>query len=167
MSPMQRFQSKSAQPPPDVPLTTLMIQHLPKSYSRDMVCDLLDQQGLAKRYDFVYLPVKFATGVSFGYAFVNFIDTKAAEDCHIFLNGFNRWIAPSEGEVCGVSSQTTHQGQTACVELYRNSPVMHESVPDAAKPAIYRDGIRIPFPPPTKKIKAPRSRAPPGEVTTC
>ena len=43
----------------------------------------------------------------------------------------------------------------AHVERYRNSPVMHRSVPDQYKPVIFKDGVRKPFPRATKKVKAP------------
>jgi len=139
--------------------TTLMIQHIPKSYSRDDLCELLDSKGLGQLYDFVYMPVKFATGMPFGYAFVNFVSEEAVQKCMDTLEGFNQWRDESD-EVCSVSAKTTYQGQDACVQLYRNSPVMHNSVDDNAKPAIFKDGVRIPFPAPTKRIKPPRARAP-------
>ena len=43
----------------------------------------------------------------------------------------------------------------AHVERYRNSPVMHRSVPDEYKPVIFKNGVRKNFPRPTKKVKAP------------
>jgi len=57
--------------------------------------------------------------------------------------------------VCEVSWSGPHQGFKAHVERYRNSPVMHRSVPDAYKPIIFQDGVRQDFPRPTRKIKAP------------
>lgn len=39
------------------------------------------------------------------------------------------------------------------MERYRNSPVMHESVPDEYKPVILQNGLRVNFPEPSK---APR-----------
>eukprot|EP00439_Symbiodinium_sp_Y106_P038344 s1688_g4.t1 len=39
----------------------------------------------------------------------------------------------------------------AHVERYRNSPVMHRSVPDEYKPVIFKNGVRKKFPRPTKK----------------
>ena len=47
------------------------------------------------------------------------------------------------------------RGLEAHVERYRNSPVMHRSVPDQYKPVIFKDGVRKPFPRATKKVKAP------------
>ena len=43
----------------------------------------------------------------------------------------------------------------AHVERYRNSPVMHRSVPDEYEPVIFKNGVRKNFPRPTKKVKAP------------
>ncbi|CAE7939289.1 unnamed protein product, partial [Symbiodinium sp. KB8] len=58
-------------------------------------------------------------------------------------------------DVCEVGWSGPHQGFKAHVERYRNSPVMHRSVPDAYKPIIFQDGVRQNFPRPTRKIKAP------------
>ena len=35
---------------------------------------------------------------------------------------------------------------------------MHKDVPDEFKPIIFRAGIRVPFPPPTKRVRPPRSK---------
>merc|ERR1719413_153276 len=70
---------------------------------------------------------------------------------------FKEWHAPSS-EPCEVLWSENLQGYDAHVERYRNSPVMHESVADKFKPALYKDGVRIPFPEPTKTIRAPRAR---------
>lgn len=61
-----------------------------------------------------------------------------------------------EGVRCHLSGP--HQGREAHVERYRNSPVMHPSVPEPYKPIILQGGERIPFPAPTKMPKAPRNR---------
>lgn len=143
--------------------TTLMISQIPKSYTRDMLCALLDERGLRGHYDFLYLPIKFATGVSFGYAFVNFISAEAAQRCHAELEGFRAWIDDS-CEVCRMTSDTKYQGRQQCVEKYRNSPVMHMSVDDSMKPIVLENGVRVSFPEPSKRVKNPRYvRAPPAE----
>lgn len=43
---------------------------------------------------------------------------------------------------------------------YRDSPIMHGSVPDEFKPVIFEAGTgrRVDFPEPTKKLRAPRRR---------
>jgi hypothetical protein len=35
---------------------------------------------------------------------------------------------------------------------------MHESVPQEYKPALFQNGMLVPFPRPTKKLRAPRVR---------
>lgn len=137
------------------PRTTLMIQSLPRSYTRDMLVQLLNQEGFQMDYDFIYLPIKFVTNASFGYAFVNFTTVEAANRCSAHFEGFSAW-GIEDDSVCTVSGDTTHHGQEAHVQLYRNSPVMHESVPDNGKPAVYHHGERVPFPSPTKNIRPPR-----------
>lgn len=42
---------------------------------------------------------------------------------------------------------------------YKNSPLMHEDVPDACRPILLQNGVRIEFPPATKSLRAPRLRA--------
>lgn len=44
------------------------------------------------------------------------------------------------------------------MERYQNSPVMHPDVPDEWKPALFVQGVRVDFPAPTKKVKAPKVR---------
>jgi hypothetical protein len=146
--------------------TTVMLQNLPAGCSREMVAELLNMEGFAGLYDFIYLPADFARGVFFGYVFVNFVSNEAAQCCQTQLQGFSRWASSSTaassssaGRACRVSWGDTHQGLSAQVERYRNSPVMHPSVPDHFKPALYaRDGSRVPFPPATRRLRPPRIR---------
>lgn len=134
--------------------TTVMIRNLPKSFTRDMLIELMDSEGYAGRYDFLYLPVDFSSGVSLGYAFVNLI---AHLDADHFFHNFTG--ASCTGEGCSVSWSDPHQGYLQHVERYRNSPVMHEQVPDEWKPIVLGEGTRVPFPAPTKQIKAPKIRS--------
>merc|ERR1739845_154542 len=73
-------------------------------------------------------------------------------------DGFSRWSIPSK-KACVLGWSRPHQGCTANIERYRNSPIMHESVPDDYKPVVFCHGKRIPFPPATKRITRPRPRA--------
>lgn len=138
--------------------TTVMLRNLPNQYTRTMLLNLIDSGGFAALYDFVNLPVDFKSGSSLGYAFVNFVNTEVAKRFQQKFDGFSDWIIPSR-KVCGVTWSGPHQGLQAHIERYRNSPVMHESVSDTYKPIIFKDGQRIPFPPPTRKLRAPRVRA--------
>lgn len=137
--------------------TTVMLRNIPWGFSRDSLTSLLDKHGFNGLYDFVYMPMNFRSEASFGYAFVNLVSSEAAEKCHDKFNGFTEWGVETD-KVCEVSWSDMHQGLAAHIDRYRNSPVMHESVPDAYKPVMYSGGVRAIFPAPTKKIRQPRIR---------
>merc|ERR1719191_1162133 len=136
-----------------------MLRNLPSEYDRSELLRLLNREGFAGLYDFVYLPMDFRSNVCFGYGFVNFVSPVAAECFRQHFDGFCRWSVQS-GKVAEVSWSDPLQGLEAHVERYRDSPLMHESVPDEYKPVLLVGGQRIDFDPPTKKIKAPRVRCP-------
>jgi len=140
--------------------TTLMLRNLPNDYTRDMVLELLDSSGFAGRYDFLYLPVDFHRWAGFGYAFVNMCNNADAECARVYFNGFVGWSVKSQ-KVCDVCWGEPLQGFDVHVDRYRNSPVMHEVVPDEFRPVIFQDGQRIAFPAPTKRIRAPRTKTRP------
>lgn len=144
--------------------TTVMLRNLPEGYTRNMLTAMLDEGGFAGMFDFVYMPMNFRTKASFGYAFVNLAAPSDAERCHDYFQGFRHWGVPTD-KVCEVSWSDMHQGLAAHIERYRNSPVMHESVPDEYKPARFARGDRVLFPPPTKKLRVPRiRRSPDGTI---
>jgi RNA recognition motif-containing protein len=113
----------------------------------------MDEHSFQGTYNLVYVPVDLNSGSGFGYAFINFSEAAFAEEFIDRLNGFK----VSE-HICEVTWSSAHQGLDAHVRRYRNSPVMHPDVPDALKPAIFEAGERVPFPPPTKKLRAPKLR---------
>jgi len=131
-----------------------MLRNIPNNYTRNMFLKLLDDNGFAGAYDFVYMPFDFARDANLGYAFVNLQSTEAVDALWKIFDGFSQWSLPTL-KVCQVCWSGPHQGFKAHVERYRNSPVMHKQVPDPYKPVIFKNGIRKPFPRPTKKIKAP------------
>jgi hypothetical protein len=135
--------------------TTVMLKNLPNNYTRAMLLDLIDAAGFQCRYDFLYLPIDFRTHAALGYAFVNFLAESDAEKFHRHMDGFCRWALPSN-KVCYVGWSQPHQGLDSNVQRYRNSPLMHPAVPDEYRPVIFLAGTRVPFPPPTKKVKPPR-----------
>jgi len=138
-------------------LSTVMLRNVPNSYTRDMLLTLLNARGFQSRYDFVYLPMDFRNGVNLGYAFVNLLTHEDAESLTDKLQGFSEWVSDST-KVCEVSWAHPHQGLREHVERYRNSPVMHQSMPEEYKPMVFRNGEQQPFPHPTKAIKAPKLR---------
>jgi len=139
------------------PYLTVMLRNLPNNYTRSMLLKLIDSEGFDGMYDFIYLPMDFKSQASLGYAFVNLTDSDQAARFFEAFVGFHDWVVPSQ-KVCSVNWSAPYQGRDAHIERYRNSPVMHEDVPDDYKPMVFRDGERIKFPPPTKKLKVPRMR---------
>lgn len=131
-----------------------MMRSIPNDYTRDLLLALLDGRGFGGRYNLVYLPIDFSSQAGFGYAFVNFISTEEAERFKEHFEGFHEWAVPSD-KVCEVLWSAARQGLQANIERFRNSPVMHESVPDKFRPALFVDGVRVPFPPPTRRPRAP------------
>jgi len=138
--------------------TTLALRNIPKSYTRTMLLDLLDED-FAGQYDFVYLPSDFKCLAVYGYAFVNFTSHEVAEEVREQLDGFCEWMVPHNK--CLDVSWSEVQGPEAHIDRYRNSPVMHDSVPDDARPALFESGQRVPFPLPTRRIRLPRTRRAP------
>lgn len=135
-----------------------MLRNVPSDYTRAILLDLLAAECPEGSYDFVYLPTVFETGYNLGFAFVNFAWPEAAD-------AFRR-------AHCGVlqceATWSALQGLQAHLERYRSSPVMHACVPEACRPVLLRGGERAAFPPPTRRVKAPRAWdrkacAPPGE----
>eukprot|EP00929_Paragymnodinium_shiwhaense_P119687 TRINITY_DN9157_c0_g2_i1.p1 TRINITY_DN9157_c0_g2~~TRINITY_DN9157_c0_g2_i1.p1 ORF type:complete len:474 (-),score=61.06 TRINITY_DN9157_c0_g2_i1:374-1795(-) len=137
--------------------TTVMLRNLPNDYTRDMLTELLDQLGFYAKYDFVYLPVDFKRWAGLGYAFINMIDNTSAQSIIQVLNGFCSW-ARNSVKVCEAIWGEPMQGLDIHLQRYRNSPLMHSGVPDSVRPAVYRGGLRVTFPAPTKAIRPPRLR---------
>lgn len=134
--------------------TTLMIRNLPIDLTRCMLLNLLSQQGFDGCYDFVYLPMDFRTGGGKGFAFVNMVSPHIAGLLRSHFTGFSSWPLPSR-KVAEVVWSSPNQGLAIHIERYRNSAVMHESVPDHFKPMLFQDGVRVDFPAPTRVIRAP------------
>lgn len=137
--------------------TTVMMRNLPNNYTRDMVMSLLEKEGFQGKFDFFYLPIDFRSKAGLGYAFVNLVEPSIVEQFWSTFDGYTKWVLPS-AKVCHVSWSGPHQGQRSHLERYRNSPIMHRSVPDEFKPVVLKDGVRIAFPTASKKVKAPRRR---------
>merc|ERR1719478_997786 len=143
--------------------TTVMLRNMPNNYTRDMLLELVDSMGFAGLYNFAYLPVDFQSQAGLGYAFINFATVADAQLCFERFEGFSNWNVPSE-KVCTVTWSSPTQGFEAHVERYKNSPVMHPSLPDEWKPVLIQNGVRVPFPPPSKPIKTPKVRQNPSKA---
>merc|ERR1711865_356895 len=95
-----------------------------------MLLELVDSMGLAGAYDFVYLPIDFKSQTGLGYALMNFTSVVNARHCFAMLEGFCNWRVSCDITVCTVAWSSPTQGLEAHLERYRNSPVMHHSLPD-------------------------------------
>lgn len=135
--------------------TTVMLRPLPVNYTRDLLVELLERLGFAGQFDFVYLPSDFNTGRTLQYAFVNMTSPVHVRRLWTMFEGFVNWQVHSD-EVCAVSWSSPHQGLSVHVRRYRDSPVMHPTVPECWRPALFANGVKVKFPAPTKKIKAPK-----------
>lgn len=136
--------------------TTVIVRNIPNRFSHASLADVLDMHGFSGMYDLIYVPVDFATAVSFGYAFLNLTSVDEMERFIARFDGF-KWGGASK-KVCVVARCDDGESPSERVERYRNLPVMHSSVPDSFKPSMYSGGQRVPFPAPTKKLRAPRVR---------
>jgi len=142
--------------------TTVMLRNVPNKYTTDMLKETLDAEGFAKAFDFLYLPMDFRNHVNIGYAFINSIRPETARQFMSRMQGFERWMLQSR-KVGEVSWSHPHQGLAEHIERYRNSPVMHPSMPSDYKPRLYVNGNEVPFPIPTKHVKPPKLRPARGQ----
>jgi hypothetical protein len=142
--------------------TTITLKNVPADYTLSFMVETLDKEGFAGCYDFVHAPVDFTSKSSLGYVHVNLLNPVLAERACQHFHGFRNWSegprkAPDiSGCIAGWSEG--HQGRAAFIERYRNSPLMHPSVPQEFKPALFCNGTRIRFPAPTIRLKPPRVR---------
>lgn len=135
--------------------TTVMMRNLPNNLDREQLVQLMDEEGFQGCYNLVYLPMDFKSKAGLGYAFIDFKGNCDAERFFQSFQGYNKWPLASD-KVCDISWSVALQGIDEHMKRYRNSPVMHESVPDQFRPLLFKDGKRVPFPEPTKRIRAPR-----------
>jgi len=137
--------------------TTVMLRNLPNNYTRDMLLHLVDTHGFSGSYDLIYMPTDFTSNVGLGYAFINFVSTEEASRFWSKFQGFSDWEVASK-KVCEIGWSSVLQGLQPHIDRYRNSPVMHDSVPDEFKPVLFSNGERVRFPSPNKSLRAPRIR---------
>lgn len=137
--------------------TTLILKNLPVGCTQEGLRKILDELGLAGLYDFIYVPFDFKKLVALRYGYVNFEQHADAVKAMAILDGYSGWVVGSE-KPCEVEWSGAQQGLYAHIERYRNSPVMHATVPEEYKPVLLQNGIRIAFPPPTQVVKPPKMR---------
>merc|ERR1711866_11580 len=111
-----------------------------------MLVELLDSLGFATLYDFLHLPVDLSRLSCLGFGFVNFRTQGDALNFFKKAHGFKNWHHQSN-KVLEVSWSNPLQGLAAQIHRYRNSTVMHPSVPEQCRPALFgSNGEQLPFP---------------------
>jgi len=138
------------------PITTVMLRNIPLKYNREALLEDLDSRGFACTYDFFYLPIDFHTGNNVGYAFINFIDEPTVARFISVYRGLQ--LSADSAKICEVADAKA-QGKLKNIEQYRNSSVM--SMEDRYQPVVFENGVRQPFPPPTRSLKPVKPRARP------
>lgn len=135
--------------------TSVMLKGVPDTCTRSLMLQLLDAAGFFGRFNFLYLPMDFKRNKNLGYALINMVSPKEALRLGKHFEGFTAWNGLG-GSGCTVTWCSPQQGLQAHIERYKNSPVMHESVPEEWRPLLLMHGVPVSFPPPTLKIKAPK-----------
>jgi len=134
--------------------TTLALRNIPCNYTRQDMLDVLDERSIC--YDFVYLPMDFKRKANLGYAFVNVVSPVEAERVRKCLSGFSDWRRSTSVKKLEVGwARPDQQGLAVNIDRYRDSPVMHQDVPEAWKPVIFCNGQRQLFPAPRLMLKRP------------
>jgi len=115
--------------------STLVLQKLPKTLDRASLLAFLDMQGFRGHYDFLYLPLNYKSGLSLGFAFVNFVSNAAAK-C-----AMDRFSSMFE-----VKWSQKRRGLQENIEYYQNTALMSPDMPDEFKPILLVNGLRVDFP---------------------
>jgi len=137
--------------------TTVVLRNVPNKYTQQGLLDLFEANGFTKdTLDFVYMPMDFRNKINLGYCFINFVSHADADGFMARFEKFNQWGSNStkmaEVQWCQV------QGLAAHIDRWRNSAVMHASVPDEFKPSLWREGVRVSFPIALDDLEAPKFR---------
>ncbi|GMH00284.1 hypothetical protein Nepgr_002123 [Nepenthes gracilis] len=106
--------------------TSLMIRNIPNRVSRRELIELLDKHcreenesaesrsdPIHSEFDFLYLPIDFATGLNYGFAFVNFTNTVGASRFCYSWTG-KKW------DKCGYNSKKIRQITFAYIQGREN-----------------------------------------------
>jgi hypothetical protein len=139
---------------PEHERTTVIFRNLPRTWTRANLTALLEEHGFWGCFDFAHVPVNFQDMANLGYALVSMINNYEAKRALAHFDG----IPVSASHNCSVAWSFPNQRLREHIERYQNSPMMHESVPQEYKPAMFQNGRLVPFPRPTKKLRAPRVR---------
>jgi hypothetical protein len=125
--------------------TTLCFRNFPSNRNGKAVQELLDENGFKESYNFVYVPHDFKVLPSLsnvGYFFVNFTTHDIAVQAWDKLDGLQAW-RPESNKVLRATWATKTQGLEACINRYKDSPVLHQDIPFECKPMRFENGQAV------------------------
>ena len=123
----------------------LIMSHDPRNVDRAMLMEFLERQGLLFQIDCLYLPIQIRNNMNNTYAILGFTSPVVARKC-MDMSGVVSW-GTDAAHVVAVEPAIKFSDCESFIARFRNSPMMHNLVPDEFKPILLRDGVRIPFPP--------------------
>jgi hypothetical protein len=95
---------------------TVMVRHVPKTYSQEAFVNQLLEAGFDGCYDFVHVPLETRSKQNRGSAFVNFIDTSTAARFHEMFHG-SQFSDAKDGQQLSVMPAAT-QGYAEAVRRF-------------------------------------------------
>merc|ERR1711972_1218458 len=121
--------------------------NVPSTYTRELLIMTLNEERFEKLYNFMYMPVELVKEKVLRYAFVNFIDYETACAFKAKMAGYTNWLADTHGNRLAVDGDDVKaadvrwgkkgHSKEQLVEIYRDKPLMHSTVPDEWKPAVF------------------------------
>lgn len=129
--------------------TTVMLRGLDSNIDRDALLRVLNASRFRGCFDFIYVPCDFNTQQPQGFAFVNCTSHRDAQKLRLHPPA-------SLGAIVQTLWSDKEQRLAENVGRYRNSPVMHASLPEHSRPSLVEMDMLVALPPPTKAIKAPK-----------
>lgn len=110
-------------------VTTVMVRNLRPQLRQYQLLNELDKTGFAGRYDFVYMPCSFKSGMGKGFAFINLINPAAADD---FICSWDRTrrLGLNETDQPLTTSPADVQGAEAYIAKCRSGRIRRITNPD-------------------------------------
>jgi len=138
--------------------TTLMMRNIPNKYTQTTLLQLFTREGnFVDGFDFFYLPIDFRSKSNMGYCFINFVCPEDARKFKVHFTNFCNWKFNSSKRA-EVLWSLPFQGLAGHIDRYRNSPVMHPTVPVDFKPSLFWKGRKVQFPPSQTMLEPPKLR---------
>jgi len=119
---LQKFGNRTNDGGETCPITTVMLKNIPCRKLQEEVMELMDQNGFAGRYDFLYLPRDVKLQANLGYAFINFLSSEDARQFAKAMNGY-RFTGSASSKSCLVVPAHV-QGRMNNIAAFKRTEVM-------------------------------------------